>query len=167
MTQNLTQIEQRNWIARFCTEIMKKIKHIGGAKKIRYTHASELNSFRFIEFRGEPWLPFLSSFCDWWKLSFIIFGEVEEYQIQTITTTKRGQGHFVTSHLGDKISAHFGDNNFAQMSHQICSHTPSALNAGTKQSDVPYDHASMLLLDEGSEATEPYNKHANLFENIS
>ena len=66
-----------------------------------------------------------------------------------------------------KISAHFGDNNFAQMSHQICSHTPSALNAGTKQSDVPYDHASMLLLDEGSEATEPYNKHANLFENIS
>ena len=37
-----------------------------------------------------------------------------------------------------KISAHFGDNNVAQMSRrlngQICSHTPSALNAGAKRS---------------------------------
>ena len=150
-----------------------------------------------------------------------------------------------------KISAHFGDNNVAQMSRQICSHTPSALNAGAKrrarvngngskemgrlgllchgsnlhrfgigsnrlgstlknakfkgdnilistqvhstqfdlsqfdlsystkkvdlilfdlfhstqfmQSDVPYGHASKLLLGEGSEAIEPYNKYANLF----
>ena len=49
-----------------------------------------------------------------------------------------------------KISAHFGDNNFAQMSRRlngrICSHTPSALNAGAKRSDMPYGHASMLLL---------------------
>ena len=29
-----------------------------------------------------------------------------------------------------------------------------------KRSDVPYGHASMLLLGEGSEATEPYNKYA-------
>ena len=36
---------------------------------------------------------------------------------------------------------------------------PSALNAGAKRSDVPYGHASMLLLGEGSEATEPYNKY--------
>ena len=43
------------------------------------------------------------------------------------------------------------------------SHTPSALNAGAKRSDVPFGHASMLLLGEGSEATEPYNKYANLF----
>ena len=28
-----------------------------------------------------------------------------------------------------------------------------------KRSDVPYDHAAMLLLGEGSEATEPYNKY--------
>ena len=41
----------------------------------------------------------------------------------------------------------------------MCSHTPSALNAGAKRSDVPYGHASMLLLGEGSEATEPYNKY--------
>ena len=58
------------------------------------------------------------------------------------------------------------------MSRQICSHTPSALNAGAKRSeaersDVSYDHASMLLLGEGIEATEPYNKYANLFKNIS
>ena len=33
-----------------------------------------------------------------------------------------------------KLSAHFGDNNVAQMSRQICSHTPSALNAGAKRS---------------------------------
>ena len=37
-----------------------------------------------------------------------------------------------------KISAHFDDNNVAQMSRrlngQICSHTPSALNAGAKRS---------------------------------
>ena len=39
------------------------------------------------------------------------------------------------------------------------SDTPSALNAGAKRSDVPYGHASMLLLGEGSEATEPYNKY--------
>ena len=29
--------------------------------------------------------------------------------------------------------------------------------------NVLYGHASMLLLGEGSEATEPYNKYANLF----
>ena len=40
---------------------------------------------------------------------------------------------------------------------QLCSHTPSALKAGAKRSDVPYGHASMLVLGEGSEATEPYN----------
>ena len=28
-----------------------------------------------------------------------------------------------------------------------------------KRSDVPYSHASMLQLGEGSEATEPYNKY--------
>ena len=33
-----------------------------------------------------------------------------------------------------KNSAHYGDNNVAQMSRQICSHTPSALNAGAKRS---------------------------------
>ena len=44
----------------------------------------------------------------------------------------------------------------------------SALNAGAKRSsDVPYGHASMLLLGEGSERTEPYNKYANLFKYIS
>ena len=31
-----------------------------------------------------------------------------------------------------------------------------------KRSDVPYGHASMLLLGEGSEATEPYNKYDNI-----
>ena len=33
------------------------------------------------------------------------------------------------------------------------------VNAGAKRSDVSYGHASMLLLGEGSEATEPYNKY--------
>ena len=37
--------------------------------------------------------------------------------------------------------------------------TISPLNAGAKRSNVPYGHASMLLLGEGSEATEPYNKY--------
>ena len=32
-----------------------------------------------------------------------------------------------------------------------------AVKAGAKRSDVPYDQASMLLLGDGSEATEPYN----------
>ena len=75
-----------------------------------------------------------------------------------------GQGHFVTSHLGDKNFCPFRRQNVAQMSRQISSHTPSALNAGAKRSDVPYGHASMLLLGEGSEATEQYNKYANLFK---
>ena len=68
-----------------------------------------------------------------------------------------------------KISAHFGDINAAQMSRQICSHTPSALNAGAKRSGATCrnGHASMLLLGEGSEATEPYSKYANFFKNIS
>ena len=38
-----------------------------------------------------------------------------------------------------------------------------AERSGAKRSDVPNGHASMLLLGEGSEATEPYNIHANLF----
>ena len=33
-----------------------------------------------------------------------------------------------------------------------------------KRNDVPYGHASMLQLGEGSQATEPYNKFANLFK---
>ena len=66
-----------------------------------------------------------------------------------------------------KISANFGNNNVAQMSRQICSHTPSALNAGAKRSDVQYGHASMLLLVEGNEATESYNKYANFSKYIS
>ena len=33
-----------------------------------------------------------------------------------------------------------------------------------ERSDVPYGHASMLLPGEGSEATEPYSKYANLFK---
>ena len=37
------------------------------------------------------------------------------------------------------------------------------LNAEAKRSDVPFGHASMLLLDEGSEATEPYYKYAKYF----
>ena len=32
---------------------------------------------------------------------------------------------------------------------------------------MPCGHASMLLLGEGSEATEPYHKYANLFKYIS
>ena len=35
-----------------------------------------------------------------------------------------------------KISAHFGDNNVIQLSRQICSHTPSVLNAGAKRSEA-------------------------------
>ena len=46
---------------------------------------------------------------------------------------------------------------------QLYSHTPSALNAGAKRRNVLYYHASMLLLGEGSEATEPYNKYAKYF----
>ena len=32
-----------------------------------------------------------------------------------------------------------------------------------EQRDVPYGHASMLLIDEGSEATEPCNKNDTYF----
>ena len=54
--------------------------------------------------------------------------------------------------------------NFSISPIQLCSHTPSALNAReAKRSDVPIGHASMLLLDEGSEATEPYNKYEAFF----
>ena len=53
--------------------------------------------------------------------------------------------------------------NFSISPSQLCSHTPSALNAGAKRSEVPYGHASMLLPGEGSEATEPYNKYEPFF----
>ena len=53
--------------------------------------------------------------------------------------------------------------NFSISPSQLCSHTPSALNAGAKRSDVPYGHASMLLLCEGSEATASYNKYEAFF----
>ena len=79
----------------------------------------------------------------------------------TVWSKRSGHGRDISSPAiwAAKISAHFGDNSVAQMSRQICSHTPSALNAG--------GHASMLLHGEGSEATEPYNKYANLFQYIS
>ena len=50
--------------------------------------------------------------------------------------------------------------NFLLSPSQLCSHNP---NAGAKRSDVPYGHASMLLLGEGSEATEPYSKYDKYF----
>ena len=83
-------------------------------------------------------------------------------------TVNRGRDVSSPAIWATKIPAHFGDNNVAQMTRrlngQICSHTPSALNAGAKRSDVPYGHASLLLLGEGSDATEPYNKYRNLFK---
>ena len=53
--------------------------------------------------------------------------------------------------------------NFSISPSQLCSHTPSALNAEAKRSDVPYGHALMALLGEGSEATEPYDKYEAFF----
>ena len=35
----------------------------------------------------------------------------------------------------------------------------SKCRSEAKRSDVPYSHASMLLLGEGNEATEPYNEY--------
>ena len=49
-------------------------------------------------------------------------------------TVAGGAGTFRHQPFGrQKISAHLGDNNVAQMSRQICSHTPSALNAGAER----------------------------------
>ena len=36
------------------------------------------------------------------------------------------------------------------------------MRSEAKRSDLPYGHASMLLLGEGSEATEPYNKYVKI-----
>ena len=47
---------------------------------------------------------------------------------------KRGRDISSPAIWATKTSAHFGDNNVAQMSCQICSHTSSALNAGAKRS---------------------------------
>ena len=64
-----------------------------------------------------------------------------------------------------KISAHFGDNNADQMSRQVCSHTPSALNAGAKRRATwP---CLIVATWRSEEATEPYNKYAKLFKYIS
>ena len=69
-------------------------------------------------------------------------------------------GRYVSSPAiwATKISAHFGDNNVAQISRRLngqkCSHTPSALNAGATRSGAWNCHASMLLLGEGSDAFE-------------
>ena len=57
----------------------------------------------------------------------------------SLLSPKEGAGTFRHQPFGrQKISAHFGDNNVAQMSRrlngQLCSHTPSALNAGAKRS---------------------------------
>ena len=79
----------------------------------------------------------------------------------------RGAGTFRHQPFGRQKFLPISATIVAQISRQICSHTPSALNAGAKRSDVPYGHASMLLLGEGSEATKPYNKYANLFKYIS
>ena len=40
--------------------------------------------------------------------------------------------------------------------------TGNQCKSEAKRSDVPYGQASMLLLGEGSEATEPYNKYEKI-----
>ena len=58
---------------------------------------------------------------------------------------KRGRDVSSPAIWSTKISAHFGDNNVAQMcsrlNGQICSHTPSALNAGAKRSGATFHMA--------------------------
>ena len=58
--------------------------------------------------------------------------------IETLGWAERGRDVSSPGIRATKISALFGDNNVAQMSRrlngQICSHTPSALNAGAKRS---------------------------------
>ena len=54
--------------------------------------------------------------------------------IKRMDTLKRARDISSPAIWTTEISAHFGDNNVAQMSRQICSHTPSALNAEAKRS---------------------------------
>ena len=61
--------------------------------------------------------------------------------IAALMATRRGRDISSRAIWAAKTSAHFGDNNVAQMSRQICSHTPSALNAGAKRSGATCDMA--------------------------
>ena len=80
----------------------------------------------------------------------------------------RSRGRNVSSPAiwATEISAQLGDQMSRRLNGQTCSHNPKC-RSEAKRSDVPYVHASMLLLSEGSEATEPYNKYANIFKHIS
>ena len=67
--------------------------------------------------------------CDGWTHSSCMGYTKEEFDF-----LERGRDISSPAIWATKLSAHFGDNNVAQMSRQICSHTPSALNAGAKRS---------------------------------
>ena len=66
---------------------------------------------------------------------FPVFPNETKTQIYlTISQQSDGAGTFRNQPFGrQKFPALFGDNNVAQMSRQICSHTSSALNAGPKR----------------------------------
>ena len=70
------------------------------------------------------------------------------------------QSDWLTRAVRNEVRSKIFKMNFSISPSQLCSHTPSALNAGAKRSDVPYGHASMLLL---GEAIEPYNKYEAFF----
>ena len=68
-------------------------------------------------------------------LSFFCYFSTEQ-MLKKTQSVRKCWGRNISSPAiwATKISAHSGDINVAQMSRQICSHTPSALNAGAKRS---------------------------------
>ena len=98
-----------------------------------------------------------------WRGRLVVFTKQRQ---PIISTRNKTHSKFMQPFIGAETFRYqpFGRQKLLPISATIMSpkcpvkHTPSALNAGAKRSDVPYGHASLLLLGEGSEATEQYNK---------
>ena len=98
------------------------------------------------------------------KIKFLSSNKISEIQHKKYLALYNSlQSDWLTRADRNEVRSKILKMNFSISPSQLCSHTRSALNAGAKRSDVPYGHASMLLLGEGSEATEPYNKYEPFF----
>ena len=101
------------------------------------------------------------------KIKFLSSDKISEIQHKKYLALYNSlQSDWLTRADRNEVRSKILKMNFLISPSKLCSHTPSALNARAKRSDVPYGHASMLLLGEGSEATEPYNKYEEFFSDL-
>ena len=78
------------------------------------------------------------------KIKFLSSNKISEIQHKKYLALYNSlQSDWLTRADRNEVRSKILKMNFSISPSQLCSHTPSALNAGAKRSDVPYGHASM------------------------